>query len=579
MSAGRVSEVAHPSSDHAGAGSWYVDTDATAGVNVTESTALTFSAYFDAIRVIAEDIAKLSHVVYRRIDGGKTRAPDHPAYRLLHTRPNHEMTAFSFRETLQGWALSWGNGYAEIEYNRAGRPIAMWPIKPNRVRIDRDSSGQLFYDVSNQSGSNRVLMPHQMFHVHGLGSDGIQGYSVARMARQSLGIGMAAEQFQAKFFGNGGTYSAVLEHPGELSEAAQKRIRKSHEDTYGGVRNAFKLMILEEGMKLNKWGMSMEDAQMLLSREFQVTEICRWFRLPPHKLAHLNKATFSNIEHQAIEYVVDTMLPWAVRWDQEAGRKLFAEGEQDVYFAELMLESLLRGDIKSRYDAYHVALQDGWINRDEVRARENLNPMPDGQGQVFLFPLNFAPAAKVIAGDASAPSNHGARGAEALLRRQFMDSIAASQVRIVSDAAGRVLRKEANAVDRASKKHADREAFAAWLDEFIADQRPFARIQVLPAIEAMIELAATAMAAVIDATALASTCSDVWADDHMETLRREMLAAFDAGVVIETTKQWDQRADGIARSLCDRAVSAAMLKSGDPNDGNEEETAGLAACG
>lgn len=319
------------------------------GIPVSEQTALTYSAVFGCVRIISETLACLAWHVYERVGDTRERRANHPAERLLHRRPNPEMSAFDFRQTLQAHVLTWGNGYAEIERNYLGQPIALWPITPDRVTPRRDDRRQIVYEVSpgpDQPGPPRTIPADQMFHVHGLGFDGLCGYSPIRLAAQSIGLGLAAERFGATFFGNGARPGAVLEHPEGLTDQGRKHLKESIDEFRRAGAN--RTMILEHGTTWKTIAVEPEAAQFLESRKFQVQEICRWFRVPPHKLADLERATFSNIEHQSIEFVTDAIMPWVCQWEQEADAKLFLPEEADTYFAKIRLHSLLRGDSQQR---------------------------------------------------------------------------------------------------------------------------------------------------------------------------------------------------------------------------------------
>lgn len=362
------------------------------GVLVSETSAMRMTAVYACVRILAETVASLPLVVYRRQERGKVRDPSHPLYRVLHDQANDEMTAMQLREALMVHVLLWGNAYAYIERDGRGQVAALWPLLPDRTYPLRDSDGNLQYLTTLSSGEQRKLPPQDVLHVPGLGFDGLVGQSPIRMAMEAVGLGLAAEAFGAKFFGNGAHLSMVFEHPHKLSPEAYERLKKSLENAHTGLDKAHKIKILEEGMKVSQLTVPPDQAQFLETRKFQVNEICRIFRVPPHLVGDLDRATFSNIEHQSIEFVVHTIRPWLVRWEQAINNKLFTASERAVYFAEHIVDGLLRGDIKSRYDAYSIAINNGWMSPDEVRELENLNPMPNGQGSIYRVPVNTMPA-------------------------------------------------------------------------------------------------------------------------------------------------------------------------------------------
>ena len=363
-----------------------------AGMQVDEDTALKYSAVWAAVNIISGAVGFLPLPVYRRKDEGKEKVPAHPVYRLLHDRPNGLMTAQIFRETLQAHILTWGNGYAEIERNGAGKPVALWPLLPNRVQVDEDKleAGNLIWKVSHPQKADVFIPDENMLRIPGLGFDGIVGYSVIEYARESIGLGMGAERFGSAFFGNGATIGNVLEHPAKLSDDAAKRLKESIKDKYSGPNNAHRTLVLEEGMKWKPLGFTQKDAQFLETRKHQVTDIARWFQIPPHMIGDLERATFDNIEHQGIEFVTWTLARWLKRWEHECNFKLFSEAEQRTLFVEFLVDALLRGDTQTRYEAYGSAIEKGWMSRNEVRVKENMNK-EEGLDE-FLTPMNMAGA-------------------------------------------------------------------------------------------------------------------------------------------------------------------------------------------
>lgn len=354
---------------------------------------MNFSAVFCAVNIIAGSIASLPLQLYRRdANGGKEPERSHQLYDLLHNKPNSEMTSYVFREILQEHLLLKGNAFAEIVPDRLGRPVELWPVNPDAVKIRRDENNKIFYEVREDATALRIVPAERMFHIPGLGFDGRVGYSVLHKARETFGLGLAMEEFQARFYGQGTNVGSVLEHPGHLTDEAHDRLVKDIQEQRGGLGNAHRAMVLEEGMKLNKMGMPLDDAQFLESRVFQIGEIARWFNLPPHKLKELSRATFSNIEQQQIEFVQDSIRPWAVRWEQHIAWKLLRPEERRVLFAEFNLDGLLRGDTKSRMEAHAVMRNVGIYNANEIRAKENDNPIDGPAGEMYWRPLNMGDA-------------------------------------------------------------------------------------------------------------------------------------------------------------------------------------------
>jgi len=361
-------------------------TDTASGEQVSPETALTFSAVYAAVNLLSRSVASLPLWVYRRFgETGRQRDSAHPLHRLLHDAPNPDMTAFSFREAMQAHVLTWGNAFALIGRNQAGRVVSLTPIHPARVSMGRDDAGVYTYRID---GGPDVIHADDMLHLKALSRDGLFGMSPVALARESIAAGIACEKFGARFFGNQARPSGVLKYPRSLTPEQIERIRKSWSAAYG-QEGSHGTAILEMGMEWQPFTIPPDDAQFLQTRQFTVTEIARWFGVPPHMIGDLSRATFSNIEHQGIEFVTYSLMPWLVNWEQELARKLLSAAEREDYFIEHSPEALLRGDVTSRYAAYQTALLNGFLSIDEVRAKENLNPLPDGAGQGYHRPANL----------------------------------------------------------------------------------------------------------------------------------------------------------------------------------------------
>ncbi len=357
-----------------------------AGKRVNERTAMQTSAVYACVRVIAESVASLPLHLYR-LDGvgGKEKAMDHPLYYLLHNEPNIEMTAYSFFEAALTHLLLWGNFYAQIIRNGMGDVIGIYPLMPDRMKVDRDEKGQLYYeytvskdDAPTNKGSSVILSPEEVLHVPGLSFDGLVGYSPIAMAKNAIGLGIAAEEYGSRFYANGAAPSGVLEHPGTLKDPS--KVRESWNETFGGSSNSHKVAVLEEGMKYTPISINPSEAQFLDTRKFQVTEICRIFRVPPHMVADLDRSTFSNIEQQSLEYVMYTLRPWLTRLEQSMTRKLLKEDERKTYIIKFNVDGLLRGDYQSRMQGYAIARQNGWMSANDIRELENLDMIPEELG-------------------------------------------------------------------------------------------------------------------------------------------------------------------------------------------------------
>ena len=387
-----------PQDRTAGSGYAFYFGGTTSGKAVTERSAMQMTAVYSCVRILAEAVAGLPLHLYRyKEDGGKEKALDHPLYLLLHDEPNPEMSSFVFRETLMTHLLLWGNAYAQIIRNGKGEVIALYPLMPNRMVVDRDIHGQLYYQYTRSTeeaptmkGVTVNLPPSDVLHIPGLGFDGLVGYSPIAMAKNAIGMAIACEEYGAKFFANGAAPGGVLEHPGTIKDP--QRVRESWQSTFGGSGTSNKIAVLEEGMKYTPIGISPEQAQFLETRKFQINEIARIFRVPPHMVGDLEKSSFSNIEQQSLEFVKYTLEPWLVRWEQSIQRTLFSPEEKKRYFAKFNVEGLLRGDYASRMSGYATARQNGWMSANDIRELENLDRIPteDG-GDLYLINGNMLP--------------------------------------------------------------------------------------------------------------------------------------------------------------------------------------------
>jgi HK97 family phage portal protein len=368
-----------------------------AGIKVTEEAALTFSAVFGAVKVLAESVAALPLLMYRRLDRGKGLARDHALFPLLHDLPNPELTSCEFREIQMAALVLWGNAYAEIQRNALGEILALWPIHPSRVQIRRPAvDAPLEYHITLPMGAGRVVLPKsQMLHVRALAMDGVQGVSPIRLHRETVALGLAASEFGARFFGQGMMAGGVLQHPGTLSDPAYDRLDKSIAEKRSGLPHSHRLLILEEGLKYEKLTIPPDDAQWLQTRKFQVNEIARIYRIPPHKLGDLEHATFSNIEEQSIEFVTDTLTPWLVRWEQAIARDLMDPQERKEFFVRFKLEGLLRGKTLERYQAHAVARQWGFESVNDILEVEDRNAIGP-EGDIYLSPLNMISAEQAL---------------------------------------------------------------------------------------------------------------------------------------------------------------------------------------
>ena len=351
------------------------------GKAVNERTAMQTSAVYACVRILAESVAGLPLHVYERSGGSKSTKPSHPLYRLLHDEPNREMTSFVFRETLMSHLLLWGNAYAQIIRDGRGFPIALYPLLPDRMAVDRDNGGDLRYTYQSEKGQVK-LRRENVLHIPGLGFDGLIGYSPIAMAKNSIGMALATEEYGATFFANGANPGGVLEHPAVVKD--RDRLRESWQSQFSGA-NAHKVAVLEEGLKFKQMSIPPEQAQFLETRKFQINEIARIFRVPPHMVGDLEKSSFSNIEQQSLEFVKYTLDPWVVRWEQSLQQALILPSEKDRVFIKFNLDGLLRGDYQSRMQGYSTGIQNGFMSVNDVRGLEDMNLLTTEEGGDLHF--------------------------------------------------------------------------------------------------------------------------------------------------------------------------------------------------
>jgi HK97 family phage portal protein len=359
----------------------------TSGKTVNERTAMQTTAVYACVRILSEAVAGLPLHIYRyRSDGGKERIPLHPLYHLLHDEPNPEMTSFVFRETLMSHLLLWGNAYAQVVRNGRGQAVALYPLLPSKMDVSRAANGELLYTYYrdadetglNPKGGYITLRRDEVLHIPGLGFDGLIGYSPIAMAKNAIGMSLATEEYGASFFANGANPGGVLEHPGVIKDIG--RVKESWNSAYQGNGNAHKIAVLEEGMKFQAIGIPPEQAQFLETRKFQINEIARIYRVPPHMVGDLEKSSFSNIEQQSLEFVKYTLDPWVVRWEQSLQQSLLLPSEKPSLFIRFNLDGLLRGDYQSRMNGYAVGRQNGWMSANDIRELEDMNRIPTVEG-------------------------------------------------------------------------------------------------------------------------------------------------------------------------------------------------------
>jgi len=432
---------------------WFVDyvnggVPTLSGEIVNNNNAMALSTVFACINNISTDVAKLPIKVFQKKDGVRREVSDHPLRRILDKQPNPKMTSMDFRQSITAHCLGYGNGYSFISKRLDGSVAWLSPLTPNRTTPKQDESGEMYYEVTTEKGVKDNIIADRVLHVHGLGFDGLLGYNVIQQARESLGLAKATEKFGASYFGNGTVPGGFLEHPSNLTDPAKQSLIKSMEKRHQGAENAHRITVLEEGMKFNQNTIPPEESQFLQTRQFSIPEICRWFRMQPHKVADLTRATFSNIEEQSLEYVTDTLTPWLRRWEQAIWCKLLTDQErEDGYYVEHIVEGLLRGNIQARYAAYQIAIGNnnnpGFMTINEIRERENLNPMDEGDDLFTPTPGN---------GIEQVPVKDEAEDA------------------IVDDMASRISNVEKDALKASQEKHGDAFSTESFYEKFIPKQ-------------------------------------------------------------------------------------------------------------
>lgn len=369
---------------------------ATSGVSVhNEESALSFTGVWACCKVIAETLAGLPwHACRKSPDGERWQMDTHPITTLLNVRPNPETPAFIWRERMTIWAALWGDAYAEIERDQLGRPVALWQIEPHRVYLERDENRRLWYRIWNRGRDDTFLAPDDMYHVRGLGPSGLCGYYVVALFRESIALGLATEQQAAAYFGNAAQPSGVLMHPGRIDPEKARELIETFELRHKGPSKRAKIGILQGGLDYKPLGHSAEDSQLEKTRTFQILEACRIFRVPPHKIAELSRATFSNISEQETSFGRDCLTPWAKRFEQEADGKLFPPRPIPLFYTRMNVNAIMRGDPKGRAEYYEIMERIGALTVNEIRALEELNMIgPDGDKH--LIPANFTTLEKI----------------------------------------------------------------------------------------------------------------------------------------------------------------------------------------
>ena len=483
---------------------WATGGASKAGVTVSLQNAVRMTAFWCAVRVLSETVASLPLFIYERQEPrGRVRVRDHPLSEILHLQPNPRMTSLFFRETLQAQIVVHGNGYAPIRRDASGAIRELWPLTTQNVEPKLDADGDLFYQVRLNSGKAEAWAASEILHIPGLSFDGIKGKSVISAARDAIGLGIAAQDYGAIFFGRGGRVPGVIQTKlGKLDPDTRKNVRENWLATVGGVDNWHQPAILPKEWEYKAIGIPPEDGQFLETRKFQVPEIARMFRVPPHLLYDLERATFSNIEQQSLDFVIHSIRPWLVRWEQELDRKLLTEDERQRLglFIAFNLDGLLRGDSAARGAFYVQGRQWGWLSANDVLDMENRPGIGD-KGDVYLTPMNMINAEELLGGGlplAGPPSRDDVRRLQAYGTRglRLRRRIKLAQKPILEDRARTIVKREIRAIEKMLKdlegpnprNKRNVKTLRKELDEFYAGHAEWAGDVMRPVIASYAEL-------------------------------------------------------------------------------------------
>lgn len=553
------------------------------GTEISEDTSMAISAVFSCVTLISETVASLPLIVYKeRKGGGKDRAKSHPLYDKLKCKPNPDMTAFSWRESQTGHLALMGNRYSFIERDRIGRVSNLYPLDPTKIKVERLENGRIQYERTRTNGPAEKITAENMLHVPGFSFNGIVGKSVVGFQREKLGVAAALDEFEGRFFGSGTNPGAYVEFPPEMQwkdEDHQKAYMKLLKTQWAGLQNIHGLVGLFNGEKVTRAAMPLDDAQFVELSKAKAIDICGWFKVPPHMIGILDNATFSNIEHQAIQFVTNCIRPWLVREEQACNLKLFSDRErQQGYFCENIIDALLRGDAQARGEFFRVMWNIGAMSQNEIRAKENMNPV-DG-GDAYYVPLNMIPADKA---DALADSNidgadKGTPPAEnkalehrsAAERRsiRLRDRISRRYLPLFRNAAQDIINREGLAVKKQINQQRKRRAstdMSKWLDDFYRDHAAYIRDKIGPVTtsfsESIRDAAIDEIGAELDRETFDSFVSDYiarYVERHADSSRRQLQKLLDE----QGLDELETRVDEWAETRSDKIAVDETTRSG-----------------
>jgi len=440
---------------------------------ITPEISLTVSAVLAAFTILSEDLSSLPLILYERRGRNKFRAYESMYYRLMHNQPNPEHTSMIFREFVMGHMLGWGNFFGQPILDKSGDVVEIWPLRPDRMTVKR-FEGERIYIYQTSDGKSRIFLPEEILHIPAFGFDGLVGYSRITLARNTIGLTISMDKYGSKFFSNGAQPGIMYKHPGILGDEAYEHLKESL-DERKGVDKSHMPIILEEGMSIEKLGIPNDDAQFLESRKFQVSEVARIFRVPPHMIGDVEKSTSwgSGIDSQEQGYVNHTLRPWGTRIEQSLNVSLLPAKVREGSFYEHLMDGLLRGDIATRYEAYVKAITNGFMSRNEAREKENMNSRKGLDA--MLQPLNMTTVTSTTTGGGE-PVDESDTDVSSALQPLWKDAVA------------RVMKRESNDLLGASKRYQAKgqdEEYANWLNQFYSVDHPaFVKKQFQPLFEA-----------------------------------------------------------------------------------------------
>lgn len=479
---------------------FFGNTPVWSGAEVDENTALEYVPYWACVKVLRETIASLPVILYKRTSSGKERATNHSAYNVFHLRANPEQTAYDYKEMTASHFLIYGKSYSEKVYNNKGELAELWPLMPWNMNPKR-KDGKLYYFYDLPNGKQHVFLREELLVLNNFTLTGIEGERVINYIKQCLGTGMAADEYGARFYSNDSAPGGIIEMPGHLKKENIERFKDSWEKNYGQLSNKHRTAILEDGAKFHELTVAPDKAQFLETRKFQQQQTAAFHRIPPHLIGDLDRATYTNIEQQSLEFVNYTMLPYFVRFEQNFTTQTLTEKEQKKLFYEFLVDALLRGDIEARYRAYKTGREMGVLSADDIREKENMNKLPDGIGEKYYIPMNWSemgiepvveePSEQEEPAEDQEPEEEPQEENAAKQMKEYRAArtaatrfnIAASFKPVYQDILLRLIKKESVDIKRGFNKwflERDKQEFDNWYKEYYQKQTDYIRSRLAP---------------------------------------------------------------------------------------------------